>query len=751
MKSILTIFVVFLVVCTSGISSAYVIDHNSTNISQIPESAINAAKTTLHIAYGHTSHGSQLTTGMTGLVAFANGGGLGLALPHDIFAYNNGGTGGALDLHDYAMGGDCGYYPQWVNNTRNYLTSHPDTNVIIWSWCGQVSGKTEQSMIDTYLAPMTQLELDYPNVTFVYMTGHSDGSGESGNLHLRNQQIRDYCIANNKVLYDFYDIETYDPDNNYYGDKLVNDGCNYDSDNNGSRDANWATAWQNSHTEGVDWYSCSSAHSEPLNANRKAYAAWWLWARIAGWSGSTGADTEDPTIPQNLNAVASSHSQINLTWNTSTDNVAVTGYRIYRDGSEIATTAAPAYNNTGLTASSTHSYTVLAYDAAGNESAQSGSASATTLPTGGDTEAPTVPQNLDATIISATAIDLSWDASTDNTAVTGYKIFRNGTEIANSTTTTYRNNGLTASTTYTYRISAYDTAGNLSAQSSAATSTTPAAPDTEAPTIPQDLNANVISANVVDLSWDDSSDNTAVIGYRVYYKQGNMNSPLDGTGATEGSSPIDVGDVITTSVSGLDRDTVYYFAVTAYDAAGNESQYSTIVSNQWMPELLTPLNGAVDVSTTSAVRFQWSDDAEQMNVTYTLYYSTDPELGAVLVPSGNSTQSSPWNGTVPVTTTLFALSLLFLLSAPKTGIRYKYILLTLSAAIVLTACGGSGGSSSGGGSHSAATVSVDAGTDDYHSAFDLDEGTTYYWRVIATDTNDSSVTYTSETYHFTTD
>jgi hypothetical protein len=117
------------------------------------------------------------------------------------------------------------------------------------------------------------------------MTGHTDGSGETGNLHLRNRQIRDYCIQNNKVLYDFYDIELYDPDGNYYGDKRVDDACDYDSDGNGSRDTNWAVEWQNTYSQGLDWYSCSSAHSQPLNANRKAYAAWWLWARLGGWDG----------------------------------------------------------------------------------------------------------------------------------------------------------------------------------------------------------------------------------------------------------------------------------------------------------------------------------------------------------------------------------------------------------------------------------------------------------------------------------
>jgi hypothetical protein len=130
---------------------------------------------------------------------------------------------------------------------------------------------------------MNGLENDYPGVVFVYMTGHLDGTGEEGNLNLRNEQIRSFCTDNGKCLYDFADIESYDPDGAYYLNLGADDACGYDSDGNGSRDSNWAIEWQTANP-GM-WYECDSAHSQPLNANLKAYAAWHLWARIGGWVG----------------------------------------------------------------------------------------------------------------------------------------------------------------------------------------------------------------------------------------------------------------------------------------------------------------------------------------------------------------------------------------------------------------------------------------------------------------------------------
>ena len=255
-------------------TDSMIIDHRHTDLADVPLEWIDAAKSHLHIAYGHTSHGSQVITGMTGLTRFANA-------PHggSTYAWNNGGTGGALDLADTPFSGadDLGNpnFTAWATATRSYLDdpANADVNVVMWSWCGEVS-YASQANITTYLTLMSGLEEDYPDVRFVYMTGHTDGSGLTGNLHVRNQQIRDYCAANDKILYDFEDIESYDPDGTYFGDRNVADSCDYDG-------GNWATEWQDSHTQGVDWYDCDSAHSQPLNANLKAYAAWWLWARLA--------------------------------------------------------------------------------------------------------------------------------------------------------------------------------------------------------------------------------------------------------------------------------------------------------------------------------------------------------------------------------------------------------------------------------------------------------------------------------------
>lgn len=257
-------------------------------IAAIPAAVVEKTKGALHIAYGHTSHGSQIVDGLKGLPAFLSSKGISLNVDIDD---SKPGDGQGLHLYEgsgYSAGDldhDAGY-SGWDQKTRDFLDNPANAhfNVIMWSWCGQIKDHSEASLKTHYLDPMAQLEKDFPKVAFVYMTGHlATDPVDAPKVNARNEQVRKYCRDNKKWLFDFADIESYDPDGIPYLSKLANDECNYDSDGNGSLDANWATAWQAAHPG--DYYGSGFAHTQPANANMKAYAAWYLFARIAGWDG----------------------------------------------------------------------------------------------------------------------------------------------------------------------------------------------------------------------------------------------------------------------------------------------------------------------------------------------------------------------------------------------------------------------------------------------------------------------------------
>jgi chitodextrinase len=198
-------------------------------------------------------------------------------------------------------------------------------------------------------------------------------------------------------------------------------------------------------------------------------------------------------VPANVQAVAVSATEVTVTWNASTDNVGVAGYKINKNGNLFATISKTNYSDRGLSPATTYTYSVSAYDSKGNVSGQSAVAKAATAISSSipsinstvpkiniwssrtpstnsqfvpDVRAPTVPSNLMAQASSTSIINLSWSASKDNVGVVGYKIYQNGKLRGITTRTNYSDSGLSSGTTYRYYVSAYDAAGNASNSSS---------------------------------------------------------------------------------------------------------------------------------------------------------------------------------------------------------------------------------------------------------------------------------------------
>src|SRR5205823_4329834 len=140
-------------------------------------------------------------------------------------------------------------------------------------------------------------------------------------------------------------------------------------------------------------------------------------------------DTTPPTVPTGLTASAVSSSQINLSWTASSDNVAVIGYRVYRNANQIATTGATSFP-TLHDALPIYTLSAVATDVLGVQCTSNPVTVTATNAPPPDTTPPTVPTGLTASAVSSSQINLSWTASSDNVGVSGYRVYRNGTQIA---------------------------------------------------------------------------------------------------------------------------------------------------------------------------------------------------------------------------------------------------------------------------------------------------------------------------------
>jgi chitodextrinase len=174
---------------------------------------------------------------------------------------------------------------------------------------------------------------------------------------------------------------------------------------------------------------------------------------------SFAPDVSAPTQPANLAAKALDTSRIQLAWGASSDNIGVAGYRVLRGGVLVATVTGTGYTDTGLAPKTAYGYEVVAFDAAGNTS-PAAAGSATTL--AADTQAPSAPANLGATLGKGKKVTLSWSASADDVGVTGYRIFKNSSQTGTTTATSYNDTLGGKTPTATYYVVAYDAAGNAS-------------------------------------------------------------------------------------------------------------------------------------------------------------------------------------------------------------------------------------------------------------------------------------------------
>jgi len=269
------------------------------------------------------------------------------------------------------------------------------------------------------------------------------------------------------------------------------------------------------------------------------------------------------------------------------------------------------------------------------------------------------------------------------------------------------------------------------------------------------MSSTLVSGREIILSWE-PSPSFAVKGYNVYFKRGNTDFFTETTIANEGPSPFDAGRSLTAHLKGLSDEDIYYFTVTAYDRE-NESDFSNIVSNSWMPPLIAPQNKTY--ANPLPITFQWGAHNDS-NFTYTLYYGLNKgELLRAGTFVALHQQDKNTLQLVPAAPFIFTLLVLTIMTlnllqrhnscTSNTSRRPEYQVIAIAfMALTLTSCGGEGGGSSS----VAGMTHLHTGANTYYQVFDLQPASTYFWKVVASEgTGLSKTIFHSDIYSFTTE
>jgi len=183
--------------------------------------------------------------------------------------------------------------------------------------------------------------------------------------------------------------------------------------------------------------------------------------RSAPASVTISIDRLAPTVPTHVSVQQTAAGNATIAWATSTDDVAVAGYQIFRNNVQVASVTGSPYADSGLTAGNIYYYQVAAYDTAGNVSSLSEPGVPVTISI---YNGPGVPYAISALLLASSTIKLSWPSSIDPLLVTGYAVYRNGSQVGTASSTNYLDQGV-PSGIYEYNLTASDVSGAVSAMS----------------------------------------------------------------------------------------------------------------------------------------------------------------------------------------------------------------------------------------------------------------------------------------------